>query len=104
MAEELNPMEENIKRSCIKSVEQQINNFIQLQEGRDALMNQKLESMREALENDMQEHHHSLYGNGKDGLTERVTRIEEDKKASYRIYSMVASGLSMAIAWLALRG
>ena len=77
-------------------------NFRKLQESKDALIQQKLEAMKRWVEADIREHHNTLYGNGKNGLCERVTRIEESRKATHKVYGAIATGLGLALAWLGL--
>jgi hypothetical protein len=89
-------------KTLMSEKEHDCENFRKLQESKDALIQQKLETMQQWVKADIREHHNTLYGNGKDGLCERVTRIEENRKATHKIYAAIATGLGIAIGWLGL--
>tara|TARA_Y100000593_G_scaffold76327_1_gene141056 strand:+ start:1324 stop:1572 length:249 start_codon:yes stop_codon:yes gene_type:complete len=51
---------------------------------------------------DVQDHHKTLYGNGRDGLAIRVDRIETSQSTAHKMWVAMVGVASTVIAWLGL--
>ena len=51
---------------------------------------------------DVREHHKSLYGNGREGLTIRVDRIETSQSTAHKLWMAMVGVAGTVIAWMGL--
>ena len=49
---------------------------------------------------DVEDHHKTLYGNGREGLKIRVDRIETSHSTAKKLWILLTSGLATFIAWI----
>jgi len=51
---------------------------------------------------DVQDHHKTLYGNGREGLNIRVDRIETSQSTAHKMWLLMVGAVGTMIAWLGL--
>jgi len=59
-------------------------------------------SSLKVTQEDVQDHHNTLYGNGREGLKIRVDRIETSQATAHKMWVGMVGLASTIIAWLGL--
>ncbi len=59
-------------------------------------------SSLKVTQEDVQDHHNTLYGNGREGLKIRVDRIETSQATAHKLWMTMVGVASTVIAWLGL--
>lgn len=59
-------------------------------------------SSLKATQEDVQDHHNTLYGNGREGLKIRVDRIETSQSTAHKMWIAMVGVAGTVIAWIGL--